>query len=97
MSAFADAAPRGFGLTQRNRDPATYQDFEAHYEQRPTLWIEPVGDWGRGAVMLVEIPSNSEINDNIVAYWQPQEPIPAGSEFSFAYRHVLGHRAARGA
>ena len=90
VSAFADGAPRGFGLTQRNRDPATYQDFEAHYQQRPTLWIEPVGDWGRGAVMLVEIPSNSEINDNIVAYWQPQDPIPAGSEFSFAYRMFWG-------
>lgn len=90
VSAFIDAAPRGFGLTQRMRDPNAYQDFEANYEKRPTLWIEPVGDWGRGAVMLVEIPSDSEINDNIVAYWQPKEMIKAGSEFSFAYRQYWG-------
>jgi glucans biosynthesis protein len=90
VSAFIDAAPRGFGLTQRTRDPAAYQDFEANYERRPTLWIEPVGDWGRGAVMLVEIPSDSEINDNIVAYWQPKDPIKAGSEFAFAYRQYWG-------
>ena len=90
VSAFVDAAPRGFGLTQRNRDPARYQDFEASYEKRPSLWIEPVGDWGRGAVMLIEIPSDSEINDNIVAYWQPKDPIKAGSEFAFAYRQFWG-------
>ena len=40
---------------------------------------------------LVEIPSDSEINDNIVAYWSPKEPIPAGSEFSFAYRLSWGN------
>jgi glucans biosynthesis protein len=89
-SAFVDAAPHGFGLMQRNRDPNTYQDFEAHYERRPGLWVEPVGDWGQGAVVLVEIPSDSEINDNIVAYWQPKQPIPARSEFSFAYQMFWG-------
>lgn len=94
VSAFADAAPRGFGLTQRDRDPATFQDFEANYEKRPTLWIEPVGDWGQGAVMLIEIPSDSEINDNIVAYWQPKDAIRAGSEFSFAYRQFWGNEPA---
>ncbi len=94
ISAFEDAAPRGFGLTQRDRDPATFQDFEASYEKRPTLWIEPVGDWGQGSVTLIEIPSNSEINDNIVAYWQPQDVIKAGSEFSFAYRQFWGNAPA---
>ena len=90
ISAFSDGAPRGFGLTQRDRDLQTFQDFEAHYEDRPSLWIEPVGDWGQGAVMLVEIPSDSEVNDNIVAYWQPKDPIKAGSEYSFAYRQFWG-------
>ena len=94
VSAFVDAAPRGFGLAQRNRDPITYQDFEADYERRPTLWVEPVGDWGQGTVMLVEIPSDSEINDNIVAYWQPKDPIKAGSEYSFAYRQFWGNEPA---
>ena len=94
ISAFEDVAPRGFGLTQRDRDPQTFQDFEATYEKRPTLWIEPVGDWGQGTVTLIEIPSDSEINDNIVAYWQPQDTIKAGSEFSFAYRQFWGHAPA---
>jgi glucans biosynthesis protein len=90
FSAFVDTSPRGFGLIQRDRDPKTYQDFESHYDQRPSLWVEPVGDWGQGAVVLVEIPSDSEINDNIVSYWSPKDPIAAGSEFSFAYRLSWG-------
>lgn len=90
ISAFVDAGPRGFGLIQRDRDFVTYEDLEAVYEKRPSLWVEPVGDWGTGAVTLVEIPTNSEIHDNIVAYWQPKDPIPAGSEYSFAYRLSWG-------
>lgn len=90
VSAFVDAGPRGFGLIQRDRDFVTYEDLEAFYEKRPSLWVEPVGDWGPGAVTLVEIPTNSEIHDNIVAYWQPKDPIPMGSEYSFAYRLSWG-------
>lgn len=90
ISAFLDAGLRGFGLLQRNRDPNTYQDFESHYHQRPSLWAEPLGDWGQGAVMLVEIPSDSEVNDNIVAFWQPRQPIVAGSEYAFSYRLFWG-------
>jgi glucans biosynthesis protein len=90
VSAFVDSGPRGFGLIQRNRDPKAYEDFESHYERRPSLWVEPVGDWGKGSVTLVEIPSDSEINDNIVAYWQPQQPIAAGTEYAFAYRLAWG-------
>ncbi|SIS56734.1 glucans biosynthesis protein [Neptunomonas antarctica] len=90
ISAFMDNAPLGFGLLQRNRDFNNFQDLEARYERRPSLWVEPVGNWGRGAVVLVEIPTESEIHDNIVAYWSPKETIPAGSEYSFAYRLVWG-------
>lgn len=91
VSAFQDAGPRGFGLVQRSRDFGVYQDIEAAYERRPTMWIEPVGDWGKGAVQLVEIPSDSEINDNIVAYWAPRDPIPAGAEYTFAYHSFWGN------
>ena len=90
-SAFLDVGPRGFGLAQRDRNFSSYEDIEATYERRPSLWIEPVGDWGRGTVTLVEIPTESEIHDNIVAYWQPEDVIPAGSEYSFAYRIFWGH------
>lgn len=48
----------------------TNQDLEAHYEKRPSLWVEPVGNWGAGAVVLTEIPTQSEIHDNIVAFWK---------------------------
>lgn len=97
ISAFQDRSPRGFGLIQRNRGFGSYQDLEAAYQKRPSLWIEPVGDWGAGAVTLVEIPTNSEIHDNIVAYWAPQDKIPAGTEFFFAYRLFWGGDPALGA
>ncbi len=90
ISAFVDTAPRGFGLMQRDRAFESYQDLEAAYERRPSLWVEPVGDWGTGAVTLIEIPTDSEVHDNIVAYWRPKEKIPAGSEYSFAYRLSWG-------
>lgn len=90
ISAFQDRSPRGFGLAQRDRDFVSYQDLEAGYERRPTLWIEPVGDWGAGSVTLIEIPTDSEIHDNIVAYWAPQDKIQAGTEYFFAYRMAWG-------
>ena len=92
ISAFADNAPLGFGLVQRDRDFNNFQDLEAHYERRPSLWVEPVGNWGKGAVVLVEIPTESEINDNIVAYWSPSDVIPAGSEYQFSYRLFWGKK-----
>ncbi len=86
VSAFGDRGPRGFGLMQRTRQPADYNDLVAHYERRPSLWVEPIGDWGQGSVMLVEIPTDKEINDNIVAFWRPAEPLKAGQEHRFDYR-----------
>lgn len=86
ISAFGDRGPRGFGLMQRTRQPGDYNDLVAHYERRPSLWVEPIGDWGPGAVMLVEIPTDKEINDNIVAFWRPAEPLRAGQEHRFDYR-----------
>ena len=91
VSAFQDTNPVGFGLIQRNRDFASYQDLEANYESRPSLWVEPVGAWGPGAVNLVEIPTDAEIHDNIVAFWTPQSPIRAGAEFDIAYRLRWGN------
>ena len=90
VSAFLDARPVGFGLMQRDRNPADYQDFEAVYDRRPSLWIEPAGDWGEGAVVLTEIPSDAEIHDNIVAFWRPKAPLPPGAEYRYAYRASWG-------
>ncbi|MCQ2443963.1 MAG: glucan biosynthesis protein G [Mailhella sp.] len=66
--------PRGFGLMQRDGSFASYQDIDARYDLRPSLWVEPEGDWGNGTLNLVKIPTDSEMNDNIVAFWSPAKP-----------------------
>ena len=85
-SAFADTNPRGFGLMQRERAFAQYQDSGAHLERRPSLWVEPIGDWGDGEVRLVEIPTPAETNDNIAAFWSSRWPTKQGSRLEYAYR-----------
>ncbi|MYZ46711.1 glucan biosynthesis protein [Propylenella binzhouense] len=86
LSAFADQSPRGFGLMQRTRSFDDFKDLEARYERRPSLWIEPLGDWGKGQVVLLEIPVEMEIHDNISVFWRPAEPIPAEKPWTFQYR-----------
>jgi periplasmic glucans biosynthesis protein len=83
-SAFADKSPRGFGLLQRDRDFDHYLD-GVHYERRPSLWVEPVGDWGEGSVELIELPTDDEFHDNIVAMWVPKQPAKAGTNFVLRY------------
>ena len=90
FSAFVDDSPRGFGLRQRRRRFEDYGDLQVMYERRPSLWIEPIGDWGPGAVALVEIPSDSEYNDNIVAFWRGRDPLLSGGEYDFSYRMRWG-------
>ena len=86
VNAFADLSPKGFGLVQRDRDFADYQDDSAFYNKRPGIWIEPKGNWGAGAVELVEIPTTDEVHDNIVAYWRPANAPKPGEAMSFDYR-----------
>ena len=85
-SDFLDQNPRAFGLVQRTRTFAGYQDLEAGYERRPSAWVEPREGWGPGAVELTEIPSEEEIHDNVVAYWKPAQPLAAGKAHNFSYR-----------
>jgi periplasmic glucans biosynthesis protein len=86
ISSFIDKNPAGFGLVQRDRRFERFQDLESQHGRRPSAWIEPRGEWGPGHVQLIEIPSRSEANDNIIAYWRPEGGIPAGKPFRFAYR-----------
>ncbi len=86
VSSFVDKGPRGFGLVQRARDLGDFEDFEARYHNRPSLWITPHEDWGEGAVQLVEIPTELEVYDNIVAYWRPRNGLSAGGAHRFSYR-----------
>jgi periplasmic glucans biosynthesis protein len=85
ISSFETPSPRGFGLLQRDRDFDHYQDLEARYHRRPSLWVQPVGDWGDGEVRLIEIPTTSEIHDNIVAFWMPRQPPKAGQTLELHY------------
>jgi glucans biosynthesis protein len=86
VSAFIDNNPKGFGLVQRDRDFATFQDDDQRFEMRPSLWVQPLGEWGPGSVQLIEIPSDNEVNDNIIAYWRPRQGLAAGGEANFTYR-----------
>jgi glucans biosynthesis protein len=86
VSAFSDVSPRGFGLMQRSRSFDAFYDDENRWELRPTLWIEPIGDWGEGDVRLLEIPAASEANANILAQWRLKAGLAAGTSRSLAYR-----------
>jgi len=86
FSAFSDEDPRGFGLLQRDREFDHYQDDGAFYERRPSLWVEPRAGWGKGTIQLVELPTDDETTDNIVAFWTPAAKPRAGEERLFSYR-----------
>jgi len=95
VSTFTDLNPRGFGLMQREKHYFAYQDLESRFERRPSLWVEPIGDWGEGAVVLFEIPTKEEIHDNIAAFWRPKQPLTAKNEHNFTYRLHWGPDAPR--
>lgn len=85
-SAFADRDVQGFGLLQRDRDFVHYLDDGVFYERRASVWVEPMDKWGEGAVHLVEIPTDDETFDNIVAYWAPAQPFKQGDKRRYRYR-----------
>lgn len=86
FNVFEDENPKGFGLLQLDHNFASYQDVMGWYDQRPSLWVEPADDWGKGAVNLMEIPTTGETLDNIVCFWQPEKPVRAGDILNFRYR-----------
>ncbi len=81
-------SPRGFGVFQRDRNFEHYQDLEANYHERPSVWVQPNGDWGAGEVKLLQLPTQNEFMDNIVAFWQPEEPMRAGERREYDYTLV---------
>ncbi|WP_084398878.1 glucan biosynthesis protein [Henriciella aquimarina] len=90
VSALAGSVPRGFGLIQRQRGFDAYSDFEAQYYHRPNVWIEPQSGWQDGELMLVEIPTINEFNDNIVAFWRPENAWTKGNVYNVSYRMRWG-------
>jgi glucans biosynthesis protein len=86
INSFQADNVRGYGLIQRDREFTHYQDLDAAYERRPTLWVEPVGDWGFGHVELINIPTDKDIHDNIVAFWCPRDALPVGVPQTYEYK-----------
>ncbi|MGB7950310.1 MAG: glucan biosynthesis protein G [Candidatus Binatia bacterium] len=86
ISYFELENPAGFGLLQRDRRFHNYEDLETRAELRPSAWITPIGNWGKGRIKLVEIPSPKETNDNIVAYWIPRNLQAQGQPIEISYR-----------
>ena len=86
VTSFATTNPKGFGLMQRDRTWDRYEDLEARYELRPSAWVAPKGDWGPGRVELVMIPTPDETNDNIVAFWVPDNLPAPGRGLDMDYR-----------
>ncbi len=89
-SYFGTPSPQSFGLVQRHRGFDDYLDAGAHYEMRPSLMVQPLDDWGTGNVRLIEIPSELEANDNIVAFWIPAGDFKGGDEKRMSYRLLWG-------
>jgi periplasmic glucans biosynthesis protein len=89
VNRFMDEHPRGFGLSQRDRSFSHYQDSESLFERRPSFWIQPLENWGKGGVELVEIPTDEEIHDNIVAYWVPSQPMDKPVRFDYVLSAYL--------
>ena len=85
-NSFVAPGVKGFGLMQRERAFDEYQDDGVFYEKRASAWVEPSYDWGDGAVTLIELRTDDEIHDNIVAMWTPSAGSAGGDEHHFGYR-----------
>ncbi|MEM7627201.1 MAG: glucan biosynthesis protein [Planctomycetota bacterium] len=73
VSRFQMTGPAGFGLIQRDRNFAHYEDLETEMQIRPSIWVKPHAGFDEGWVELLEIASNDEGIDNIGAYWVPAD------------------------
>jgi glucans biosynthesis protein len=76
---------KGFGLLQRERNFAAYQDMFNLYHQVPSVWVETDGNWGDGDLHLLELSTTYEGLDNIVAFWDPKQKPEPLQPFRFAY------------
>jgi glucans biosynthesis protein len=86
VTDLAASSPRGFGLLQRRRGFAAFADAEAKYHARPSLWTEPLGDWGEGSLRLLELPARDEYHDNIALAWRPARTPRPGEPWRVGWR-----------
>ncbi|WP_308948520.1 glucan biosynthesis protein [Thalassobacterium maritimum] len=80
---------RGFGLLQRDRDFKNYKDLEANYQRRPSAWIEPIGKWSTGEIVLYTFGTDTEATDNVTAFWKPDIDANTQDRTEFSYRITL--------
>jgi glucans biosynthesis protein len=80
-----DENPKGFGLLQRDRDFQHYQDLNLKYNVRPSAWITPHANWGRGRLILAQRPSDSPNTDNVVVFWHPNQIPQPGDRMDLDY------------
>ncbi|HSI61270.1 MAG TPA: glucan biosynthesis protein G [Ideonella sp.] len=85
-TSFSTPALAGFGLMQRDRSFASYEDSEARYENRPSAWVTPLSAWGPGRVELMQLHTPDETNDNVVAYWVPATLPAPGQPLDISWR-----------
>lgn len=85
MNYFGGGQPKGFGLMQRDTNFDHYQDLEARYDLRPSVWVKPEGDWGTGHLELFQLPTGTEYNDNVSIYWVPEKAIEPKESLTYAY------------
>lgn len=110
VNVFDAPDPIGFGLMQRDTNFHDYEDLEARYDLRPSVWIAPNGRWGEGHIELIQIPTDSGMHDNILAFWVPSSQPDSGEQRAYSYTmtwhfpdgvrpsngHVAATRTARG-
>ncbi|MDD4931909.1 MAG: glucan biosynthesis protein [Methylacidiphilaceae bacterium] len=85
VSDFPASDLRGFGLLQRDREPAHYDDLDMAYDRRPSCWVEIGGGWPAGKIRLVELSTVDANLDNIVAYFVPEKGPKPGEPLAVEY------------
>ena len=91
MDYFSTVDVQGFGLLQRDTDYRDYDDLGARYDLRPSTWVTPDSKWGPGRIVLVQLPTREETNDNIVAFWSPQAPPTPEKPYEIGYTISFGN------
>lgn len=91
MDYFSTVDVRGFGILQRDNHFASFNDLGAHYQKRPSTWVSPENAWGPGDVVLVQLPTLDETNDNIVAFWTPRQAPTPNTPYHIGYTLNFGN------
>jgi len=90
VATFRLDSPKGFGLVQRDVAFESYQDLEARYQDRPSVWVEPLRGFDQGSVRLLEFETDLETTDNITAAWVPDAP---AENLTVQYRLLVGRES----